>query len=162
MSHKAVREFIGDIARSLRDDVKFGYGRSSDFNQIKDKKFPYIWLDPLSSTTEINTDAGYTISETYTCNLVFYRFDSPDSTENQYKLILDETDKLVQEFIRKTNDDLTAYTELSNTLNTHNTSISAISKQAVIKVMTDCLTGWVLTFNLTVPDTFDYCSEYDS
>jgi hypothetical protein len=154
MGHQAVRLFIQDVAESLRDDVKFGYGRASDFNQIKDKQYPYIWLDPLQSTVA-TTEDNIGFYETYSVNLSFYKFDEMDSTEEQYKLILDDVDDLVQKFIRKIQEDNDD--DYTTGLKTWNTSIANISKQPFIKVMADVLTGFILTFDLTVPDQFDYC-----
>lgn len=153
MSHSAVRAFIEAKATGLSTSVQFGYGRASDFNQIKGKQYPYVWCDPLTST--INITDGLVVTETYRVNMVFYKYDAADSTEAAYKLILDQTDDLVQEFIRDINEDLTLGSVA--TLTTGNTEIANISKQPVIKVMADVLTGWIVTFDLTVPDKFDYC-----
>lgn len=155
MGHRGVRDFIQAKVLALGDDVKFGYGRASDFNQIKDKKYPYVWCDPLNSTVSVSD--GLLVVETYRVNLVFYKFDAPDSTEEQYKLILDQTDTLVNQFIRDINEDLSGDTSTGLTLVTQNTIIENISKQPVIKVMADVLTGWIVTFDFIVPDTFDYC-----
>lgn len=161
MSHQAVREFISDVAVSLADDVLFGYGRASDFNMRKDKEYPYVWLDPLQSTIAITGD-GRAFTETYNVSLSFYKFDSMDSTEDQYKLILDQVDVLVQTFIRKLNENIEAQYEIPTVLATYNTEITNINKSPFIKVFDDCLTGFILSFSLTVPDNFDYCSIYGS
>lgn len=158
MSHKAVREFIRDKALALGDNIKFGYGRSSDFNQIKDKKYPYVWLDPLTSS--VNLDSNFT--ETYNVALFFYRYDSADSTEEQYKLILDTTDKSVQTFLRLINEALNDDDSQDLTsLQSRNIEITQVTKEPVIKVMADVLTGWIVRFSLTVPDTFNYCPIYE-
>jgi hypothetical protein len=157
MSHKAVREFLCDKAKSLRDDVTFGYGRGSDFNQITNKLYPYIWLDPLNST--INYTEGQ-FTETYSVSMIFYGYDKADSSEKEYSLILDQTDELVQKFSRVLQEDLlTDSNSLIETFQTQNVSIDSFNKSPFIKLMADVLTGWVVTFNLTVPDQFDYCSE---
>lgn len=160
MSHRAVRDFLKDKVLELGDNIKFGYGRSSDFNQIKDKKYPYVWCDPLVST--VNIDENFT--ETYSVNLFFYRYDEADSTEDQYKIILDTTDESVQSFLRLLNEQLTNEDSLSlvERYQARNVGLSNVTKEPVIKVMADVLTGWILRFNLTVPDQFDYCSIYDS
>lgn len=153
MSHKSVRDFLEAKVLGLGDHVKFGYGRASDFNAIKDKGYPYVWCDPLTST--LNIIDGLVATETYNVTLVFYKYDKADSTEEEYKLILDSTDSLVQQFIRDLNEDLESGS--LSTLVTGNTELSAITKEPVIKVMADVLTGWIVTFSLTVPDKFDYC-----
>lgn len=156
MSHRAVREFLKAKAEAVSDAVKFGYGRSSDFNKIKNKKYPYIWLDPLNSTLLINEE-GMINAETYSVNIVIYKLDNPDSTEDEYKLILDDTDKILNDFIRKVNEDLEENYQTPVRLQGYNTQLSGISKQPFIKTTADVLTGWILSFELTVPDTFDYC-----
>lgn len=155
MSHQAVRELIEAKALAVADNVNFGYGRGSDFNQIKDKTYKYIWLDPLTSTILIGEDQVNFV-EQYNISLVFYGFDAPDSTQDQYKLILDETDVLVQKFLRDLQNDL-LNDDTTIQLTSNNIAISGIAKQPVIKVMADVLTGWIVTFNLTVPDNYDYC-----
>ena len=156
MSHLSVRTLIEDIATDLDTVVDFGYGRATDFNQIKDKQDPYIWLDPLPSTVQVNED-NLMVSEVYSVALTFYKFDAPDSTEEQYKLILDECDSLVNKFIHKMNESLDNIAD-NNLLHTANTVMGAINKQPFIKVTADCLTGFTLNFDLTVPDLFDYCA----
>jgi hypothetical protein len=158
MGHKDVRLFIQDIAESLRDDVKFGYGLISDFNQIRDKEYPYIWLEPLRSTVTIAED-NIGFFETYSIGLLFYKFDEMDSTEEQYKLILDDVDDLVQRFIRKIHEDNKDDYNTPIKLTTWNTRIENINKQTAIKVLADVLTGFGLTFDLTVPDQFNYCAD---
>ena len=159
MSHQAVREFISDVASSIADDVYQGYGRPSDFNMRKDKLYPYVWLELLSSSVAITGD-GRAFTETYNVNMIFCKMDDPDSTEEQYKLILDEVDTLVQIFIRKLNENIEAQYEIPTVLATYNTVISSIAKNQFTKLFDDCVTGFTLTFNLTVPDNFDYCSIY--
>jgi hypothetical protein len=156
MGHKDVRLFIQDVAESLRTDVKFGYGRASDFNQIKDKQYPYIWLDPLISSMTLGED-GLNFTESYTVSLSFYKFDEMDSTEDEYKVILDDVDTLVQKFIRKINENLENDYSGDMVLTTWNTRVENINKQPFIKVMADVLTGFILTFDFVVPDNFEYC-----
>lgn len=154
MGHQAVREFIEAKATGLNSSVVFGYGRGSDFNQIKDKGYPFIWLDPLSSTVNLNED-NLNITETFNINLIFYKFDAPDSIPDDYKLILDETYTLVQQFVRDVHVDLVNYDD-TLTLSSSAISITGLTVSPFIKIMADCLTGFTLSFSLTVPDNFDY------
>jgi hypothetical protein len=92
--------------------------------------------------------------------MIFYGYDKADSSEKEYSLILDQTDELVQKFSRVLQEDLlTDSNSLIETFQTQNISIDSFNKSPFIKLMADVLTGWVVTFNLTVPDQFDYCSE---
>lgn len=160
MSHKALRLLIRDTAKSLADNIKFGYGRGSDFNLIKDKAYPYIWLDPMTATSDLTN--GF--SKTWNLNLAFYKMDSADSIEEQYQLILDEMDELVDRFLVKLNISLIDTINLSETdFTVDDLEIVVSSAQApFIKIMTDYLTGYTIGLDITVPDKFDYCSLYDS
>lgn len=151
MAHGAVVDFLKSKVEGLGDDVKFGYGRATDFNQIKDKKYPYVWCDPLTSTIAVTEESLLSV-EVYNVSLVFYKYDRADSTEEQYKLILNETDTLVRQFLRDIHEDFTD--DVSESVRSANTRIENISKEPVIKVMADVLTGWIVRFTLTVPDAF--------
>lgn len=140
MSHLSLRQLIEDTAKALSDEIKFGYGRASDFNVISDKNYPFVWLDPLTSAFEFSNNNVQDLTKTWRCEMVFYKKDRQDSIQEQYQLILDEMDTLIDRFINNLNDaDETAV-------------ISGITQVPVIKVMADVLTGWVLTFNISLLD----------
>lgn len=161
MSHKALRFLIRDTAKSLADNIQFGYGRGSDFNLIRDKRYPYIWLDPLEAAGSFSDNNSHDFTKTWNANMVFYKLDESDSTEVQYSAILDETDLLVDQFIRKLNQFSEAQEELGN-LTTQEITITSVVQTPIIKVMADYMTGHTLSFSVTVPDKFDYCTLYDS
>jgi hypothetical protein len=148
MSHRSVRLFIENTAKSLADNINFTYARTSDFNVIRDKKFPYIVLDPLTATPAYSVDGVSNYSKAWTCNMAFYQLDTSGSTGEQYAKILDDMDLLVDRFINKLN----TYSTLSDSV-----LIESISQQPFIKATADILTGYFLTFTLVVADDFEYC-----
>lgn len=157
MSHKAVSGLIKDTVESLQDNIQFFYGRASDFNQV-DKNIISVALDPLTASATFSNNNVQDYSKTWAVQMAFWKIDTEDSIETQYQLILDETDSLVDRFINKLNN-YAIESELSYDLNGELLVISGISQQPFIKATASVLTGWTVTFNIQVPDTFDYCAN---
>ncbi len=149
MSHKGIRSLIKTTARKLGDDIQFVYGRKSDVNQISDKKDIVIALDPLTSTASFAVNNSYNYQKIWTAQMAFYKIDHADSTEEQYAKILDDTDVLVDQFITKINS--LSQIELI--------TIQGISQIPFIKALADVMTGHALTFQISVPDDWNYCAD---
>jgi len=159
MSHLAVRILIEDTIKAIDDSVLFAYARASDFNSLGIKEDKRVRLDPLRQTLDFGPDS-YNLTKQYQIGMVFYKLDSMEGAEQDTALILDEMDSLSDSFINKLN--IFSFTEdTTDQLSTQNTEITSIRKDPVIKVTTDCCTGFIVQFNFTVPDTFNYCALYD-
>lgn len=140
---------IESTAKSLADDIQFTYARTSDFNMMRDKKYPFVTLDPLNATPQF-TDTGVTYIKAWSCNMAFYELDKKGSTQSEYALILDEISNYVDKFINKLN----LYSTQADTI-----VISGVTQTAFIKATADILTGYLLTFTLLAQDDFDYCAD---
>jgi len=151
MSHRSIRLLIRDTVKSLRSDIQFTYARTSDFNILNDKKYPFVVLDPLSASPNFAVDGVYNYSQVYTCLMAFYELDKSDQNSENTAKILDETSDLVDQFINKLNFYMTTSDEIL---------ISGINKTPAVKVTNDIITGYVVNLTLTVMDDFDYCSVY--
>lgn len=149
MSHKSVRLLIESTAKSLADDIQFTYARTSDFNMMRDKKYPFITLDPLNATPQF-TDNGVTFIKAWSCNMAFYQLDKEGSTQDEYALILDEMSLYVDKFINKLN----LYSSQADTI-----LIQTVTQTAFIKATADILTGYIISFSLLAQDDFDYCAD---
>lgn len=152
MSHKCIRLLIEDTAKSLADDIQYTYARTSDFNQIRDKKYPFITLDPLRSIPQYTVDGTLNYMKEWGCNMAFYQLDKAGSTGDEYALILDEMDSYVDKFINRLN----FYSSQSEGI-----TIQSINQEPFIKATSDILTGYLLTFTILAADTFDYCTVTD-
>lgn len=160
MSHKAIRTLIEDTVRSVDDSILFAYARASDFNAIGIKEDKRVRLDPLKQVFEFS-DNSYNLNKTYKVGMVFYQLDSMEGAEEETKVILDQMDLLSDKFIAKLNN--FAFNEdTTKAIISQNIEIKPGSKDEAIKVTVDCCTGWILQFDIVAPDTFDYCSIYDS
>lgn len=152
MSHKGIRLLIQDTAQSLGDDIQFTYSRTSDFNVMRDKRYPFITLDPLSSVPVYADNNVSNYMKTWQLNMAFYQLDQEASSQEQYALILDEMDGYVDNFINKLNQ----YSE-SQQITSNEIVITNITQTPFIKATGDILTGYILAFRLQVNDQFNYC-----
>lgn len=152
MSHKGIRLLLEDTAKSLRDDIQFDYGRTSDFNQLRDKKYPFIAVQPLNATAvyAVNNVSNY--SKTYQVQMAFFQLDQERSSQDEYALILDEMNDLSDQFINKLNMFMYKCNLDSDTI-----LLTGMNQQPFIKTTSDILTGYLMNFNLQVSDTFNYC-----
>lgn len=161
MSHKAVRLLLQDVARSLGNKVQFGYGRLSDFNAIKDKKYPYVWADPLEIAPSFTEDRyNYTKIFDVSVNFMTMEREGEAATEKDYPLNMDDMSDLADQFINKLNADSPGAEDNTISLATQKLLITGMNLSPYIKRFSDVVTGYNLSFKLTVPDTFDYCSLY--
>lgn len=149
VSHKSVRLLIESTAKSLADDIQFTYARTSDFNVMRDKKYPFITLDPLNSVPQF-TQNGVTYIKAWSCNMAFYQLDKEGSIQDEYAVILDQMSNYVDKFVNKLN----LYSYQSDII-----TIENINQTAFIKATADTLTGYLLTFTLLAQDDFDYCAD---
>lgn len=148
MSHKGIRKLLENTAKSLGDDIQYTYARDSDFNLIRDKRYPYIYTSPILSTPSYTVNGVQNYMKVWTIQMAFYEKDKPESEGEEYADILDEMDGYVDSFINKLNQ-------------TDDIVISGIRQEPFIKAMGDILTGYILTFTITVNDNFNYCLNND-
>lgn len=156
MSHRSVVQLIKDSAVSLSDNIYFGYGLRSDFNQLsKDKENTFVWLLPLTGTPQFTTNGNTEgFQKTWNCTVFFFRFNhqSGDSPV-EYKPILDAMDELADKFIHRLND-----WSLKSTDTVGDVVLRNFQQTPYIKADADILTGWFVTFQMTTPDDFEYCT----
>lgn len=148
MSHKSVRTFIENTAKSLRDDVQYTYAMTEDFDVLRDKKYPFITLDMLPSTPQYTVNGTHNYMKAWACSMAFYQLDRKGSSPEVYAAILDEMDELLDQFLNKLN----TYSYDSDKI-----LIQNISQTPFKQATADILTGYLLSFTLLVQDTFDYC-----
>lgn len=150
MSHKSIRLLIESTAKSLADNIQFTYARDSDFNVMRDKKYPFISLHMLQAAPEYATEGTQNYMKSWICTMSFYQLDKAGSTQDEYALILDEMDGYVDKFINKLN----FFTYKSDKI-----LLQGISQQPFIKDFSDILTGYILSFTLVAEDDFEYCQD---
>lgn len=153
-----VREYIRDTVKKVSDKLSFSYARESDFNAIRGKKFPAVLLKPLRYTIT-TTDWGRTLE--YDCALLFYDLDAKGNDEKTTQKILERLDPIVQQFLYKLNrTSITVYDDPEASVTSDKVVISDQTAQERIKFTSDIVTGWEVSFKMSVPDTTDPCDIY--
>jgi len=158
MGHKGVRLLIETTSYSLGDDIQFTYARTSDFNIMTDKRYPFVSLDMVQASSSFAVDNSYNYVKVWACQMAFYQLDFEDSVQDEYAKILDFTDRLVDDFITKLNFYINNDTL---TFGSDQIVITNINQTPFLKSTKDILSGHILTFNLQVPDNWDYCANND-
>jgi hypothetical protein len=156
MSHRSVVQLIKDSVVSLSDNIQFGYGLNSEFNQAaKDRQNTFVWLLPLTGTpifaTNGNTEG---FQKTWNCVIFFFRMSASGADQSdEYRLVMNDMDILVDQFIHRLND-----WSMKDTDNVGAITLRNFQQLPFIKDKADYLTGWSLTFQITTPDDFVYCT----
>lgn len=151
MSHKSVRILLEDVAKSLSDKIQFGYGRRSEFNLIDQKRYPYIWLLPLTAGRRFVNNEG-TKTKTWNVSIIFLDEDKADSDAKETEKIHDDLDLIVDQYIQRLDDyylnsrDVVGYVTIRND-----------NQTPFYKDDSDINSGWLVTFQMTVSDDFLYC-----
>lgn len=160
MSHQAVRTFIADVARSLDSRVQFEYGTPSDVNSKRNKDVPLFYLNLLRR--QIVPNQNYVAI--YPVDIIIYMHDNPSGAEEETQKVLDEVDKLVYKFVHiLMRADIDGEENPFDNPTTQSIDIpGSIDVVPFVKQTEDVLTGFGLTFQMVVPDNFDYCSIYDT
>lgn len=152
--HEQLVSLIEQIVRTLADNIAFGYARESDFNVQNDVSLPYILLDPPTATSAFSVNNVYSLSTVWSVSMAFYQKDREDSTGDEYKKILDQMDVYVKRFILALNEQYITLAETGE-LNTGNIIIQGIGQNPFIKTTSQILTGWLVTFQVVVPDIYE-------
>lgn len=144
MKRSEIREFLKDGADAV--NLPFEAGRITEFNSFRSNEYPMAWLQTLQPSTEI-VQPGYPYDE-WQVIIHIAQLDKVDSSPSEYEAIVDECDLYAQKFIKKINDEVSGYALIT---------LSGISREPFIKKHADCLTGVILSFNLSSPDTTNLC-----
>ena len=152
MSHKGIRLLLEDTAKSLGDGIQFDYARKSDFNLLRDKKYPFISSSLLIASPSYSDSGVSNYSKQWRGELAFYQLDTEASDQSQYALILDEMDVYVDQFINKLN-----FFMYNRCITSDDITITFGEQQPFIKATADILTGWTIPITVRVLDTFNYC-----
>lgn len=149
-------EGLYNLLKSVSDnigfDVEFQQGRASDINIFSDNnKSVLIWLSHFS-TTGAFPNKGNRMFRNFNIELAFYQRDEMASTNDQTRAILQRCDKIILKYFLDLN---TSITDLDGA--SEDVEVLNFSQQPFIKVFTHILTGHVVSFNLNLPDDFNYC-----
>ena len=150
MSHASVKLLLHDVAKSLADNVQFGYGRRSEFNMITQKRYPYSWLQPLTSTIRRNEN---TITTIWSGRIAFMDVDRADANEKESEVILNKMYDLTQRYYHQLDDWFERSSDIIGAI-----TIQSFVSNPFYKDDSGIHTGWYSDFQLITSDNFEYCT----
>jgi hypothetical protein len=156
MSHRSVVQLLEDSAKSLSDNIHFGFGLETDFNQAqKDRENTFIWLQPMTATpafTANNNTENY--QKTWNAFIFIFRMaKTPGEKPPEYKPTLDDLDELADKFIHRVNDWSMKSSDTVGALTLRN-----MNQSPIIGKLADYMNGWLLSVQITTSDDFEYCT----
>lgn len=151
MLYKSLYTLLQTTATSLPFDVEFNHGSGSDINIFSDQnKSVLIWLSPLRKNFTFPNQANRMFSN-WTVELAFYMKDQKDASNEQSLAILETSDKITTKYLIDLQDSVASLDNIVDDI-----SISG-SQESFIKRTSHVLTGHLVTFNINLPDDFEYC-----
>lgn len=155
MGYKSKVDFIRDTVSDLEIKSQFFHARDFDFEQAQQKSVFSVVLMPLITTTGATGANAYTGQTTI--NIRFLKLSKTDYEENEIIEILDQTEKMADEFIRLFHNNFknSDREDASQRIN----FIGAVQNTPMVNETGEILTGTVLVHDVLYPDEFDYCSE---
>lgn len=146
MTRAEVRQFVEDGINALSESIGFGAGRITEFNKDTQKDYPYAWLESLANRPEVFVN--HATVDNWQIIIHIAKKDSQDSSPDEYETIVDECDVIGAKLQTKYNQVVSGYKLLT---------ISNVSREPFIKKHADILSGVVLSFDLSAPETASYC-----
>ena len=165
MNYQALHDFIKDISGNLGLTRKWFHGRKPNITETTPDRPLYVYCLPFRSNGNL-TNQTRQVNETWEVNVIFYMQDRAESgiDQNDQDKMQDEIrilticEEAANRFIHFMNEN-----ELSDDLSDAADQLTVLSftKAPVIKDTAQMLTGFIVTMNLLVPDSFVYCCPVD-
>jgi hypothetical protein len=120
---------------------------------IENKRYPYIWLLPLTGGRRFLNDDG-TRTKTWNVSLVFLDLDREDSNEKQTADIHDKLDVFVDRYLEQ----LDTWYLRTQVDEVGTITIRGDNQIPFYKDDTDITSGWLVTLTVTLSDNWEYCT----
>ena len=158
MGYKSKKEFLEDTAKDLENSVRFFHGRNVDFDSLTKDDTYFMWLALFTKTPVLN-DSKLGFNDTTQFVIFCGKQADTDDDPEKYTQALDETGKILDEFVRLVNwNHKTTSVDLKDASDRIQ-FVSAEINEPKVGDFSDVLTGQMLVLTLSFPDDFDYCSS---
>lgn len=152
MVYGSLYNLLKGVADDLGFDVEFQHGRTSDINVFADNnKSVLIWLTPLKRTGSF-LNRSNRLFLNWSVELAFYQKDDKDSDNEGSLSILKTSDKILLKYLLDLNQEVVDIDNASDDVEIVNINVTPFIKQT-----SHVMTGHIVTFNITLPDDFNYC-----
>lgn len=147
MKRSELRSFLETGVEAINPQMPFGSGRITEWNSNRNNEYPGVWYESVQPLdVEI---VNFTLpSDNWPVRLHVGKLDAMDSSAAQYEQLIDDCDYIAQQLIRQ-------YNQVVD--NSNRVTITGITREPFIKKHADCVTGVILSFTLSIPDTTVLC-----
>lgn len=146
MKREEIRALINSAVQATNSSYRFNSGRITEFNSNRSNDYPYIWLEPLSRSTELN--AAQMPFDDWNCIIHIANLDEPGSPPETYEPIIDECDLIGKKIIYNLNQVVSQFNLVT---------LTGINSEPFIQNHADRTSGVILTFTLNSPDSTNVC-----
>lgn len=156
MTRAQVRAFLKSGADAVK--AHFDSGRLTEFNSVKDKGFPFVWVESPAAATEFG-GSGASLNDDWDIKIHISKIDRADSIQDEYEALVDDCDLIATKLIWQYNYVLQSAPNVTTAnQNLYKlVTMSSIKRDPFIKKHADCLTGIILSFSLNTPNLTDVC-----
>lgn len=132
-------------------DNSFQHMRVQDRAKADGIRYPFFHLFPMRITSTFIPSSNRMMVN-YNCAIAILELDKDDSTPDEQRQIIQQTDLYCNQYVLKLNEKVLEAQEFNDTVDVTN-----ITWEPVFRITTDITTGHLLSFTLTVPDDFNFC-----
>lgn len=159
-AHTSIVTLFEDVTKSLSNKISFGNGSGDDFNSLKNKKFPYVWVDPITGKFD-TVDSQVGSSLTWTVVINFVDLDDKTGNEKETSRVWSGEFEFMEKWLHKLDQEFVNPEPSAGTIESSRVEIQNPTFRPRRKITNDLATGWTLTFQFITPTNFDYCSIYE-
>lgn len=146
MKRSEVRDFIESGVEALSPSMPFNSGRITEFNSARDNEYPFVWLESLSTDTEI-LEQGLPY-DNWQIVIHIAKKDTRGSSPKEYEAVVDSCDEIGQQLVKQYNNLVTGYSLVT---------LEGVTRDPFIHKQADDTSGVILSFTLRAPDTTNLC-----
>lgn len=157
-SHSSLITLFEDVTRDLSTNLTFGYGSADDFNS-GERRYPYVWLDPMTGNFPSDSTVSNIIR--WNCTLNFLKLDDKVGNEKETAIVWDEMFDIMEKWIHKLDREF-LNDETDSRIQSGNIELQDVRFNTLKKGTRDLVSGWVLSFTVITQSNFTYCSIYES
>lgn len=146
MTRAEISQAIDAAVALLQPATRYGRGRLSEFNSIRNEQYPAVWQETLPNTPYATTEftANQSPLDTAPIRVWVAQWDKRDSLPSQYEKIIDCADLVALKLIYLLKSSITG-------------NVVSSQRSAFVKMNADCLTGVLLEFNILSDDVTVNC-----
>lgn len=153
MLYENLYNLMSDTASELPFDVDFHQGEGYDINPFNLTKSVLIWVSPFRRSATF-VSSGNRLLSNINIEVAFYQSSFKDATADESREILQQTDKVLHEYLIRLNSKIVDLVTAS-----YDIELQGINVTPFTKITSHVLTGQLATLTIVLPDDFKYCCD---